>query len=59
LTKYFLYGYYKHDLNKDNPLGLGGKLARAYAGLLQDMWTNGGTAKVAPHTLKKALGSRI
>lgn len=31
LTKYFLFGYYKSELNPDNPLGMKGKLAKAYA----------------------------
>eukprot|EP00352_Strombidinopsis_acuminata_P002319 CAMPEP_0176398358 /NCGR_PEP_ID=MMETSP0126-20121128/45873_1 /TAXON_ID=141414 ORGANISM="Strombidinopsis acuminatum, Strain SPMC142" /NCGR_SAMPLE_ID=MMETSP0126 /ASSEMBLY_ACC=CAM_ASM_000229 /LENGTH=67 /DNA_ID=CAMNT_0017773245 /DNA_START=1177 /DNA_END=1380 /DNA_ORIENTATION=- len=34
LTRYFAYGLYKNDINKDNPLGMGGKLARAYSGLI-------------------------
>ena len=38
LTKYFLFGYYKNDLNAKNPLGLGGKLASAYYRLMKDMW---------------------
>lgn len=59
LTKYFLFGYYRSDLNYDNPDGLQGKLALAYANLLREMWVKGGSAKVAPHALKKALGTRI
>ncbi len=38
LTKYFLFGFYKKDLNVKNPIGMGGKLATAYSGLLRDMW---------------------
>jgi len=34
LTKYFCYGLYKKDLNIDNPLGLGGKVAISYAELI-------------------------
>ena len=30
LTKYFLFKLYKKDINEDNPLGLGGRLAVAY-----------------------------
>lgn len=38
LTKYFLFELYKRDINTDNPLGLGGKLAKAYHSLMDDMW---------------------
>jgi ubiquitin C-terminal hydrolase len=34
----FLSGDYKNDLNTDNPLGLGGKLASAFGGLLSKLW---------------------
>jgi len=51
LTKYFLFGYYKKDLNTSNPLGLGGKLANAYNELIREMWL-GSSGKTAPHTLK-------
>lgn len=46
LTKYFLFGHYKNDINKNNPLGLGGKLAVSYVELIKDMWagTSGRTA---------------
>lgn len=58
LTKYFLLGMYKSEINKENPLGMSGKLARAYAGLLAEMW-QGTDSKTAPWDLKKTLGSRI
>ena len=34
LTKYFLFNLYQQDINEDNPLGLGGNLAKAYRSLL-------------------------
>lgn len=58
LTKYFLMDFYKTDINKDNPLGMSGKLAKAYAGLVKDMW-EGTENKTAPWDLKKTLGSKI
>jgi ubiquitin C-terminal hydrolase len=58
LTNYFLFGKYKSDINKSNPLGMGGKLATAYAGLMQEMWC-GGSIRLAPIDLKKTLGSKI
>ena len=38
LTKYFLDLRFKSDLNTDNPLGTSGRLAQAYAKLLNEMW---------------------
>jgi ubiquitin C-terminal hydrolase len=34
LTKYFCFNIFKNDINKKNPLGMGGKLALAYAELI-------------------------
>ena len=58
LTKYFLLGLYKKHINTENALGMKGKLAKAFAGLLEDMWT-GVDGRVAPHNLKKTLGTKI
>ena len=58
MTKYFLFGLYKNDINKDNPLGLGGRLASAYSELMHDMWI-GNDGRVAPFGLKKVLGGRV
>ena len=58
LTRYFLFGYYKKETNKDNPLGMKGKLAVAYNKLLYDMWA-GKSRHTAPWDLKKTLGSKI
>ena len=38
IRKYFLSGEYKHDLNRDNPLGTGGELATQFAILMGEMW---------------------
>ena len=38
LTKYFLLGLYKNDINEDNRLGSGGKIAEIYNQLLKDLW---------------------
>jgi hypothetical protein len=37
---------------------MGGKLAKAYAILMQEMW-QGSDGKTAPSALKQTLGSRI
>ena len=38
LTKYFLLGYYKNDINTGNNLGSGGRLAESYSTLIREMW---------------------
>ena len=58
LTKFFLFGLYKSQINKSNPMGMGGKLAQAYATLIKEMW-QGSDGKTAPSDLKRTLGSRI
>lgn len=58
LTKYFLSDFYKMDVNTDNPLGLGGRLAEAYSNLLKDMWI-GSDRSTAPYDLKRVLGQRV
>ncbi len=56
LTRHFLSGAYKPDLNPDNPLGTGGKLADAYAAVLKDMWWNGNRkSSTSPSALKRAI----
>jgi ubiquitin C-terminal hydrolase len=40
LTDYFLDDVYKRDLNRDNPLGWGGRVAEEYAGLLHEIWSD-------------------
>lgn len=55
LIKTFLTGNYKSDLNRDNPLGLGGKLASAYGGLMNKLW-RGNVSHVSPKFFKWQLG---
>lgn len=38
LTKFFLAGTWKGDLNRDNPLGMRGEIAESYAELISTMW---------------------
>ena len=58
LTNYFLFGLYKEDINEDNPLGLGGNLAKAYHSLLYDLWLDK-DGRTAPYDLKRVLGKRV
>lgn len=55
LIRTFLNGAYRADLNRDNPLGLGGKLAAAFGGLMGKLW-QGGVGHVSPKHFKWQLG---
>lgn len=56
LTAYFLQTKYKEELNSDNPLGHGGAIAKAYAGLLASIYAEDATTSFAPKNFKFALG---
>ena len=55
LIRTFLTGAYRTDMNRDNPLGLGGKLAVAFGGLMTKIW-RGGVGHVTPKHFKWQLG---
>lgn len=55
LTKYFLSDQYKAELNVDNPLGMRGEIAKAYADLLAQLWS-GQYSSVAPRNFKTQVG---
>ncbi|ETW07025.1 hypothetical protein, variant 1 [Aphanomyces invadans] len=56
LTFHFLTNSYQTDLNTDNVLGTGGKLATQYALLLKELWL-GTASSVSPGPLKRAIGT--
>ena len=55
ITNIFTSESYKEDINSDNPLGHGGKLAKVYAQLIQDMWS-GSYLKIYPREFKTTIG---
>lgn len=56
LANYFLdRSQWESELNPNNPLGTGGRLARAFAELIREMW-GGAEMSVAPSEVKKAVG---
>ncbi|KAH9249441.1 hypothetical protein BASA81_012803 [Batrachochytrium salamandrivorans] len=55
LREPFLNGEYEQDINRRNPLGMGGQLAESFASLLQQMWSNEYEV-VAPNRFKLTLG---
>ena len=55
LTLYFLEGLYKKELNSNNPLGHNGQIAKAYAGLVSSIYTEG-MHSFSPKNFKQTLG---
>ncbi|KAJ8258597.1 hypothetical protein COCON_G00176090 [Conger conger] len=55
LTEYFLNGRYEAELNRENPLGMRGEIAEAYAGLVKQIWLSRNSF-VAPRTFKIQVG---
>lgn len=51
LTRYFLAGAWRDELNVDNPLGMGGEVARAYASMIDKLW-NGNSKIFSPREFK-------
>ncbi|XP_028809666.1 ubiquitin carboxyl-terminal hydrolase 15 isoform X3 [Denticeps clupeoides] len=55
LTEYFLKDKYKEELNEDNPLGMKGEIAKAYAELIKQLWS-GKFSYVTPRPFKTQVG---
>ncbi|KAG7495009.1 ubiquitin carboxyl-terminal hydrolase 4 [Solea senegalensis] len=55
LTEYFLTDQYEAEINRDNPLGMRGEIAEAYADLVKQMWMSR-SSYVAPRTFKTQVG---
>lgn len=55
LTEYFLTDDYKEEINKENPLGMKGEIAMAYAELIRQIWS-GEHSYVAPRMFKTQVG---
>ncbi|XP_078729944.1 ubiquitin carboxyl-terminal hydrolase 32 isoform X2 [Lampetra fluviatilis] len=55
LTQYFLSGMHLYELNRTNPLGMKGHMAKCYGDLINELWS--GTQKnVAPLKLRWTIG---
>ncbi|XP_061571267.1 ubiquitin carboxyl-terminal hydrolase 15-like isoform X3 [Cololabis saira] len=55
LTEYFLKDKYTEELNEDNPLGMKGEIARAWAELGKQLWS-GKYSYVTPRPFKTQVG---
>ena len=56
LTKYFLFGLFEGEVNYKNALGTQGRLVKAYAKLMNEMWVDR-SDRTAPWDVKKAIGT--
>ncbi|RKP09098.1 hypothetical protein THASP1DRAFT_14708 [Thamnocephalis sphaerospora] len=54
ITRFFIDGSYRKDINRDNPLGMQGKIAEAYGCLLDKIWCDD-MSSVAPREFKSAI----
>jgi len=57
LSAYFLEQDWQREINADNPIGQGGKLAQAFADLLRKLWS-GAHKDISPYELKDLI-SRV
>lgn len=55
LTDYFLADTHLNEINSDNPLGMGGMIAKSYGDLVKAMWSGAHTC-LAPREFKLAVG---
>uniref|UniRef100_A0A8C3KYD7 Ubiquitin carboxyl-terminal hydrolase n=1 Tax=Calidris pygmaea TaxID=425635 RepID=A0A8C3KYD7_9CHAR len=55
LTDYFLEDKYEAEINQNNPLGMRGEIAEAYAELIKQIWS-GRQSHVAPRMFKTQVG---
>lgn len=55
LTRYFLEMKFNPDINKDNVLGTGGKLAMQFAKMVKELWYETDSS-YSPWNLKKVIG---
>eukprot|EP00980_Cylindrotheca_fusiformis_P022862 scaffold9857_cov127-Cylindrotheca_fusiformis.AAC.8 len=55
LTRHFLSNKFKSDINTNNPLGTGGKLAVAYDAVMKEIWMNVKSTATSPTALRRAI----
>ncbi|KAL0485657.1 ubiquitin carboxyl-terminal hydrolase [Acrasis kona] len=55
ITQYFTCGDYIEEINRDNPLGMGGKVAEAFGNLMKDMFS-GNHSSITPREFKHVIG---
>ncbi|XP_078372001.1 ubiquitin carboxyl-terminal hydrolase 19-like isoform X3 [Oculina patagonica] len=58
LRDFFLGDEYKDDINTENPLGTGGKLAVSFVNLMRNLWS-GKDRSLSPYKLKGIVGEKV
>ncbi|PFX27615.1 Ubiquitin carboxyl-terminal hydrolase 19 [Stylophora pistillata] len=58
LRDFFLYEQFKEDINTENPLGTGGRLALIFADLMRNLWS-GKDRSLSPYKLKGIVGEKV
>lgn len=56
LAIFFLQGKYKTEINTDNPIGYNGKMAKAYAGVIEGLYNEASASAFRPGSFKGTLG---
>ncbi|KAK6349464.1 CSN-associated deubiquitinating enzyme Ubp12 [Orbilia brochopaga] len=56
LSRYFIEGLHKRELNPRNPISSGGKIATMYAQLVQTVYSTSAGSSVAPREFKAGVG---
>lgn len=57
LTQYFIGGFFEKEINRVNPIGTKGKLAKAYAKFIKSMWCDSNST-FSPYNIKSEV-SRV
>ncbi|KAJ3025872.1 ubiquitin carboxyl-terminal hydrolase, partial [Rhizophlyctis rosea] len=56
LTQFFLSGRWKDEINEDNPLGMKGEIAEAYAKTIKELWDPKHPSSIQPRLFKNTIG---
>jgi ubiquitin carboxyl-terminal hydrolase 4/11/15 len=56
LSMYFMSNKWKSEINASNPIGHGGSIAKAYAGVVNSIYNTEGTSTFSPKHFKQMLG---
>lgn len=48
-------GFYRNEINRDNPLGMGGAIAESFGALMERLWLSEGSAPFSPREFKLTL----
>jgi len=55
IRDYFVQGLFSQEINKDNPLGMNGEIAQAFASIMKLIWS-GENSSISPRGFKHTIG---